>query len=349
MAKDKNINTNNGNLGHQTGLLSSLNDGNVIISFTENSLEAYADFVPPFMNGKPLDDSGVAKVLDSNNIIYGILWDDITKALEECNLTRQHVPGILIAKGIEPVEEIVEYYKINPILIQKKKEVDEKERIDYREYSPFVIVKQGQTLAVLHNLKPGKEGTNVHGEAIPYEIISPEGVTGGDNTRIEGNKIVSNISGQLINTKGVLAVQEHLVIKGAVGYRTGHIVFPGDVKIDGQVSDGFRIYSGGSIVIKQTLDLTEVVANGDILVTGGIIGKGSARIKCGGGIKAKFIENCRIAARDTIHVESEIINSYIYTLDAIRMGDKGKILGGEIFSLHGLRAGGIGKKSSKAA
>jgi hypothetical protein len=48
-------------------------------------------------------------------------------------------------------------------------------------------------------------------------------------------------------------------------------------------------------------------------------------------------------------VESEIINSSVFTLGDIKMGEKGMILDCEIYSVHGLRAGGIGKKSAKAA
>ncbi|MCL2044447.1 MAG: FapA family protein [Treponema sp.] len=348
MVNEKDVVIKKDDSSQQTGIYGGLNDGYVTISYSDNSLEAYADFTPPFMNGKPLDVSGIARFLDSNNIVFGVQWDDIEIALEECNMTRRHVPGILIAIGVEPVEEVIEYYKINSLLNRKKKVITGKDRIDHRERSPFIIVKQGQILAVMHPRKPGKEGTNVHGQAIHYETIRPDGVTSGTNTTIEGNKIISNIHGQLINSNGVLSVQEHLIIKGAVGYRTGHIVFPGDVKIDGPVSDGFKIYSGGSIVVKQTLDLTEIVANGDIMVSGGVIGKGAGRIKCGGGLKTKFIESCSITARGAVIVESGIINSKVFSLDTVRMGDKGLILGGEIYSLHGLRAGGIGKKRSKA-
>jgi uncharacterized protein (DUF342 family) len=150
--------------------------------------------------------------------------------------------------------------------------------------------------------------------------------------------------GQLVEIKKVVSVRENLVIKGGVGYRTGNIVFPGDVQIDGPVSDGFKIFSGGSIVIKQTLDLSEVVARGDITVMGGIIGKGPAFIKSGGGIRTKFIENCRIAARKSVQVDTEIIHSSVYALGSIEMGDKGRIVGSDIYATHGLRTGGIGKK-----
>jgi uncharacterized protein (DUF342 family) len=202
-------------------------------------------------------------------------------------------------------------------------------------------------LASLHPKKKGRNGKNVHGVTIPYGILRPEGVTGGKNTRKDDKFILSEINGQLIQTKGTLEVQDSLVIKGPVGYATGNIIFPGDVVIDGPVSDGFKIYSGGSVTIKQTFDVTDVITKTDLTVSGGIIGRGRALVKVGGELKTKFIENCRVACRKTITVDTEIINSSIFTLENLEMGDRGKIRGGDIYAIHGIKAGYIGKKGAQ--
>ena len=332
----------------QAILHGSMNDGHIAVSFSDKGLEVYADFIPPVINGKMLDNEGITAILNSVNIVYGVNWDAIMVSLDECNTTRRKVRDVLIARGDAPESEIAEFFRRDPLLVNTKKEYDSRERINHREFSPFTIVKKGQVLATLKPKKPGKEGMNVHGEVVPFGVVHPAGVVGGENTHIEGDTIVADIHGQLVDIKNLLSVQENLIIKGAVGYRTGNIVFPGDVKIDGPVSDGFKIFSGGSLTIKQTLDLTEVVTRGDIVVNGGIIGKGIALIKSGGGIRTRFIENCRVAARNSVQVETEIINSNIFTMDTVQMSDKGKILGGDIYSIHGLRTGGIGKKGGKA-
>jgi uncharacterized protein (DUF342 family) len=179
-------------------------------------------------------------------------------------------------------------------------------------------------------------------------VIRPEGVSGGANTRNDGKLITAEINGQLIESGRQLNVQDSLVVKGAVGYGTGNIVFPGDVVIEGPVSDGFKIYSGGSVTIKQTFDVTDVITRGDLTVAGGIIGRGAALVKSGGAVRTKFIENCRIAARKTITVESDIINSSVFTLEMVDLGEKGVIMGGDIYAVHGIKAGGIGRKTGKA-
>ncbi|MDR1277543.1 MAG: FapA family protein [Treponema sp.] len=332
----------------QSILLGNRNDGNLSITFLDNDMEVRADFIPPLGKGTPLTMEQVQGILEKLNILYGVRRDAVEEALDQCNTSRKLIKDVVVAKGAPPVSEITEYFEINPHLNQISAPADDKSRIDYRSRSPFIIVKKDQALARLRPRRAGKEGKNVHGVVLPYAVVRPEGVSGGANTRNDGKLILAEINGQLIENQRELSVQDSLVIKGAVGYGTGNIIFPGDVVIEGPVSDGFKIYSGGSITIKQTFDVTDVVTKGDLNVAGGIIGRGAALVKAGGAVRTKFIENCRLAARKTITVDSGIINSSIFTLENINLGEKGMILGGEAYAVHGIKAGGIGKKTGKA-
>ncbi|MDR2111062.1 MAG: FapA family protein [Spirochaetaceae bacterium] len=331
-----------------TILTGNKNDGKMIITFSENDLEARADFIPPLGRGEPITQDYINALLEKMNILYGIRWDAIQDTALGCNTNRRPVKEVLIAQGDAPVNEVAEYFEMNPHLIHPSLPAGDKTRIDYRAYSPFVIVKKDQVLARRRPRKVGKNGKNIHGVELPYSVVRPQGVSGGQNTRTDEKYIISNINGQLVEAQGVLNVQESLVIKGAVGYATGNIIFPGDVFIEGPVSDGFKIYSGGSVTIKQTFDVTDVATKTDLIVSGGIIGRGRALVKVGGALKTKFIENCRVACRKSITVDSAIINSSVYTMERLDMGDKGFILGGEVYAIHGIKTGGIGKRSGKS-
>ena len=318
------------------------------ISVTENKMEAWGCFTPPFDSSHSLTEETVLSLLHEQKIIFGIQNEQIQEALSLCNLERRTVNEVLLAKGTLPESEVAPYMQTNPLL--GRNNVPEiSGRMDYRAYSPFIIVKKGQSLAKQKPRKPGKEGKDIYGTPIPYGTIQPESVTGGENTRMEKDYLIASIDGQMVEEKRVIHVRNSLHIKGSVGYETGHIAFPGDVIIEGFVSDGFKIYSGGSITIKQTFDVTNVHAKGDLNVGGGIIGRGQGIVKVGGRLRTKFIENCRVACRKTVSVSTEIINSKIYSLESVEMGDKSLIIGGEIYTVHGLRAAGIGKKGAKAA
>jgi uncharacterized protein (DUF342 family) len=310
-------------------------------------MEAWADFLPPVNNGSPITSGFINKVLDRLNIVHGLRWDLIRQAMQNCNSGRRPVRDVLIAKGEEPVNEVTAFFAVNPKVYSRPRIPQGNGRVDYRTYTPFIIVKKDQVLARLRPRKEGKTGMNTHGEALPFRTIQPAGVRGGENTRTEGNLILAEINGQMLERGGVLDVKESLTIKGPVGYATGNIIFPGNVFIAGPVSDGFKIYAGGSVNIKQTFDVTDAITKGDLKVSGGIIGRGRGLLKIGGALKAKFIENCRAAVRKTCTIDSAIVNSQVWTLENIEMGDRGLILGAEIYALKGIKTGGIGKKEGK--
>jgi uncharacterized protein (DUF342 family) len=327
------------------------NDGKILIRFSLGDIEAWADFVPPQDGGRPLTNDYLLNQLDKFRIVYGINWNILKDTAFLCNLEKRPVKDVLIAAGDPPVNEVAEYFMKNPHLAEAKKPVPDKNRnyqIDYRAQSPFIIVSKDQVLAVKKPPIPGKDGKNVHGEIISFERSYVEGVTGGANTRVTKKYIISEINGQLVENGKVLGVQENLVIKGSVGYATGNIIFPGDILINGAVSDGFKIYSGGSVTIKQTLDVTEMITKGDLNVAGGIVGRGRAFLKVGGFLKTKFIQNCKVACRKTITVDAVIVNSNVFTMENLGMGDKGWILGGEVYAIHGIKAGSIGKDAGRA-
>ncbi|MDR1389378.1 MAG: FapA family protein [Treponema sp.] len=339
-------------------LAGNRNDGNVSVLFLPGKLEARADFYPSMKDGKPLDSEYVVNALSRLNVVE-VLTDNIKEAVNNCNHNRHIVRDVVIARGHPPVNEIAEYFQLNPNLHyepgsdlkvnpRQAARTDGTDSVDFKAYSPFTIVKKGQALAKLKSRREGRDGVDIHGAPIPHSVVKPPSVSGGSNTRSDGVFIYSEINGQLIETDGVLAVSDSLVIKGAVDYRTGHIEFPGNVEIEGPVSDGFKIYSGGSVSIKQTFDVTDVITKTDLSVTGGIIGRGRALVKVGGVLRTKFIENCKVACRGDIFVDSGILNSSVYTMEKIEMGEKGAIIGGEIYSVKGIKTGSIGKKEGRA-
>ncbi|MDA8410141.1 MAG: FapA family protein, partial [Treponema sp.] len=142
-------------------------------------------------------------------------------------------------------------------------------------------------------------------------------------------------------------VEEVFVVKGGVDYHTGHIVFPGDVVVEGKVGDGFKVWSGASILCKFTLDAFDVNAKKDLVCLQGILGHGSGHVRAGGQLNAKFIENCRVAVRGDIHVQTAIMASRVYSLGVIDLGEKGAIVGGETWAVHGIKAARLGNQAKQ--
>jgi uncharacterized protein (DUF342 family) len=103
------------------------------------------------------------------------------------------------------------------------------------------------------------------------------------------------------------------------------------------------------LTIRQTFDVTDTIIKDNLRVAGGIIGRGRARVKVGGTLRTKFIENCAVTCKKTVTVDTEIVNSKVFTMEAVEMNEKGRIVGGEVHAIRGVRTGSIGQKRGKAA
>jgi uncharacterized protein (DUF342 family) len=319
------------------------------LSFGPNDMELRANISPPGDPADVITEAYVKALFEQLNVVYGVKWDAVREGIKRCNSERIQVEDVLMARGSPAVTEETPYFELDPALASAPKPSEKGGQIDYKDYTPFVIVKKDQVLARMRPRIEGRDGKNVHGDAIPHRIIMPPGYLGGENTRTDEQCIYAGIHGQLVENKRVLSIQTTLVIKTGVSYITGNIIFPGDVIINGPVSDGFKIYAGGSVTIKQTFDVTDAAIKKDLNVTGGIIGRGRARLKVGGALKTRFIDNCRLACRDDVYVIKEVVRSNVYTMGALDMADKGIILGSCIYAMRGVRAKAIGTKSGKVS
>jgi hypothetical protein len=96
------------------------------------------------------------------------------------------------------------------------------------------------------------------------------------------------------------------------------------------------------------MDAFDVNAKKDLICDQGIIGRRRAQVRVGGELRAKFIQNCRVAVRGDIHVQTAIVNSRVYSLGRIDLGDKGVLMGGEAYAVHGLKAGRLGNQAHQS-
>lgn len=318
-------------------------EGYVEIKISEDEMIATADFVPPLDSWKPDELKYIKELLNSKGIIYGIDWDAIKKALFKCNTERVHVTDVIIARGKKPINEIPEHLIVEEKLIKEKPVLDSKAlRIDYKELSPFVFVKKGEVLAKLVPKKEGVMGSSVYGKAIPYKIADIHQIKPGKNTHRQKDYVVAARSGRFRVQDDFFWVNEVLEVQKNVDYSTGHINFSGDVIIHGRIEDGFKVNCGGSLVCEKTLNASEVTCKKDLLITLGIIGRKKGTAKVGGIVSAKFLENCYLEAKGSIFIEVGIMNSVVYTLDLVQLGEKGIIVGGKIYAQNGITATQVG-------
>jgi uncharacterized protein (DUF342 family) len=324
----------------QQPLVLQVNGGRFIVTVSEDAMTAWAEFMPARETGVAVGPELIAMVLADQHIVHGLQEKAIRKMAEECARAPAHLK-LVIARGTKPVDVLPPYVQMRKEFDPEQRngiKEDEKGHIDYREFSPFTIVQRNEYLAVQRPGIPGKQGCNVYGQELPFGVVPCRNIQAGKNIRVEQNGYYAAVCGQLLLSGELLNVENTLVIKGSVGYATGHINFPGDITIHGFVNDGFKLYSGGKITCKQTLDVTNVSAKGGLEVNGGIIGRLEAGIQVDGGVNVRFMEHCNLYSDGDITVRAEIIQSMIHTKGRLSMGEGSDIISSTIHSFHSVES-----------
>lgn len=328
-------------------------NGFLEISVAPDGMSAKADLYPPKSGGLPLDMEQARDLCTRLGIIEGIDWEGLGDAIMRCNLDRTVVRGFLIARGSPAEDTVAEHAEVSArIRAQPTAQGQDKLRIDPRDRRALIVVRKGEVLAKIVPATHGREGKDIRGTYIGSHSRQVPTVSPGKNVALQEGCLISLVDGLLSplaeDGSGRLDVEEILLVRGDVGYHTGHIVFPGDVIIEGAIGDGFRVWSGANIHCKATMDAYDVNAKKDLVCDQGIIGRRKAQVRVGGELRAKFIQNCRVAVRGDIHVQSAIVNSRVYTLGKVDLGDKGVFMGGEVFAVHGIKAYRLGNQAHQS-
>lgn len=321
------------------------NDAEMELIPDESGLALAANFFPPHNDGKHLTFSRVQEILASRNITFGVDWELVNELLVECNLAHRKIKDKVIAKGTHPVEEIPDHIILEAKFLPKKQLTDlDVLKVDYRSLSSMIVVHKGEFIAHAIEKVRGIAGKSIYGEEIPFGKKEVENYTPGEGVELVNGTYLALCDGLFELEGNVFAVTPNLLIKGNVDYHTGHIVFPGNILLEGEIKDGFHIFSGGSLACKKTVDASEILCKTDFIAAEGVIGKGDSLVRAGGIIKAKFVENCRLEAIGSITVLNSIVYSHAMTLSDLHMSDKGRLVGGYVQALGDIVVHEIGNK-----
>ena len=314
------------------------------VKIANDSTSATATFFPSMPGGDFLTYPLIAERLNAAGIVAGVLHDAIQDAILRTNSTHTPVKDVLIAQAERATPEIPEHFVIRQEFLDRKPEIDPNAaRIDWHSISAFSIVQFKEPIARRILKVDGKPGIDIYGKEIPFHVTKLQDFTAGINVITHEKGLFAAKSGRLsIDSKGVVSVEDVLVLKKGVDFTTGNITFPGDVILHGKIADGFKIYASGSFVSSEIVDVTEIVCKKDMIVQGGIEGRVNGAVRVGGNLQARFIQNCRVAARGDIIVPGSIVQSTVYSMGMIKMGDTGKLVGCECIVIGGVQAFEIG-------
>ncbi|MDR2602798.1 MAG: FapA family protein [Spirochaetaceae bacterium] len=324
------------------------NDAYIEVYLSKDHIEAKADFFPAKEKGRPFTKEYIDLVLKKLNICCGIEYKAIDDAADDCNENLRENLGVIIARGFIPVDDSPAYFKINPNMTPPRLQNEPGAGEFNIHSSVYIQVKEGDELARLQDAVQGRVGKTVTGKEVPFKFVQRKELVESEGVYIKNNCIYAKISGQLMIEENCINVKDTLCVNEKIGCKTGDVDFSGNVIIKGPVADGFKVYSGGDITVRETFFVSDCLSAGDLRVSGGIIGRKQGIAKVNGSITARFIQNCKIACKKDVKVSREIINSNLWVMGDLDLGDSGVIVSSKINSFCGLRAGRIGGRTAQS-
>lgn len=321
-------------------------DARVEILITEDGMSAIASFFPATGGGRVLTPDLVDTILESRGVVHGINRETILETIFDVNTSHHIREEVPVATGDPPRNGRPAFYRVLGELSEPQAFDVGDDRIDYRQVSRLPVVHTDETIAQLVPVVEGEVGHTVRGEEIPFAIDEVQQLQPGPNTRVVEDEVLATIGGRLQVKNGEFYVEDRLEIGGEVGYGTGSIEFPGDVVLKGEIKDGFHVWVGGNITAAGTVDVSEIYCRGNFESLGGLVGRGKALLRASGHVQTRFIGNCYVESKSSIFVKQYVYNSYVGCLDRLATGDKGRIIGGVVTAVQGVRCTTLGNDAN---
>lgn len=310
------------------------------ITISEDHMEAKMVLHPPKHGGALLSEYQLREQIASVGISVGIIDSVIQNQVKNPDF---FVP-YTFAKGYPPVSgkdgEIKIFFRSDN---KPQLEEDEHGRIDYKNIGVIQSVKPDDLIAERIPPQKGEFGKTVNGSMIPYQEEKTVDWNLGPNVELRGDKLYAKIAGRpVLSAAWEIKVDEVIQLE-AVDYSTGNIDFPGTIIVEEKIGDGFSLTTSGSIIIRNSVGKAFLKAKGDIVLSGGFMGRGEGYIESEGNIYAKFVEQGKLTAQGSIFVEEAVMHSELSAKDFIRvMGGRGEVIGGTVIAGNSLTCAKLG-------
>lgn len=316
------------------------------VTASDDGMTGFIKLVRQSDNPAPVTIDQLMDALYTCKITYGIK----ESAIEKLAARPIYNIRIEVAKGQPPVygqNGYVTYYVKRDS--EYRPEINLEGEVDYKNLDYFQLVKKDQILAEIFKETEGTEGKNIYGAVVPTKIGRPAPNPVGKNTRLDGEEtlLISDCDGVIRFIRDAVDVNDMLKINSNIDQLTGNVNFSGDVTIEGDISNGFLVKTGGNLIVKGVVEDAAIEASGNVHIAKGINGGGKNSIYVGGNLKTKYIEHANLHVEGDINADY-IIDSHITCMGNIELsGQRELIVGGETRVLGDLTARDIGSASER--
>ena len=291
------------------------------------------------------------KISHEKGIEYGMDMSEVMDNMQAMN-------PFVIARGMHPIQgedAVIRLYEIE----EAKPQIYQDGKVNHYELNLINKVVEGEWVGERIEPKDGIPGRTVYGEVVPAlqghqeKLIYDRKSILAVSDPAQGKTLLhSKRIGAVVYENGVLSVCNYLEIDGKVSFKTGNVDFDGYVDIKDSVEDNFSVKADNDIQIMGDLGVGAVEhiesREGSIYIRGGIAGQNKAVIRCEGDLFTKFVADCEIVCKGTVHIGFYAINAKIKAKEVILEGYNSRIIGGKIEADVRVYAGEIGSRAETA-
>lgn len=311
------------------------------LAVSEDSLTAYlAGSCPPGTDRRQVQ-YAITDLLKKNGVKYGLDAQAMREAIDRI-VAGETVEKVLVARGQAPtsgvdaeIEQHVEL--VGSVAVRETKNG----KVDFRDRGPIPTVEPGTLLATLKKGLRGEPGKDVYGKPVHPPENRMLRLIGGEGVEIQedGTKAVSTVVGMVARPEEEkFLVKNILLVEEDVDLNTGHIDFPGAVKVNGTIRSDFKVkcYS----LEAQTIEPRAVIqVKDDMMVYAGIMG---AAVKVGGDLAARFVRDAKVICEGNVVVDTEIVQSVIQAGGTLKVtGLEGRIVDSHLAAIKGIAAADV--------
>lgn len=317
-------------------------DEKIIVEITPDKMVGVVSFEEPMDEGKLLSKEAIEQAISDKGIISGI-QDNV---LQEIFDSRRYHYKYVIARGTPATKgkDASLEYKFDRESLKVFKPAQNKDgTVNFKDLNIVQNVRRGDVLVVKVPAEEGTPGENILGQPIRPHKSKDARMPQGKNTVLlgDGVTLVADIDGKLCYDGHNVYLSPVFIVEEDVDSSTGNINFVGDVIVNGNVKNGFKVTASGTVEVKGCVEAAEIIADGNVVVWYGIQGMDKGYIHTKGNLVAKFIQNANVEADGNIITEA-IMHSRVSAVNIDVSKGKGLIVGGEIVAANKIDANTIG-------
>ncbi|MBN2736655.1 MAG: DUF342 domain-containing protein [Spirochaetales bacterium] len=319
------------------------------IVLKDENMEALVTLFPSEGTGKMINSELLKHLLALHKVTKGINYPKLEEIVLRCQ-EGEMIRRESIAQGLSPTDGSPWKWLIKKQLATGSRvNISATGKADFRSQDRITLVRPGEFLGEIHppEIEP-KDGWDVTGRILKAKASQTLVLDLGEGIEKKEEqdgiiKLYSQLEGELYHEHGKMEVRKVHVVKGDVGNKTGHIQFNGNVRVEGNVLDGFKVIAQGNIYITGTVQAALISAEGDITVEKGIAGAEKAIIRSKGSITAQFVQDATLLAVENIILGKSALRCQIKCNGkVITHHEKGALIGGSIKAKMGCEVNNIG-------